>query len=224
VSNYLAGIFGSSPIEPLQAHMDTCHAAVRGLVTLFEAAARDDWDAASGALKLISIKEREADELKHSIRRQLSRNLMMPVPREDLLDLVQTQDKVANLSKKTARMVLWRKLRLPDEIKEPFLALLERTAAASKKARKSIRELDELYETGFRGAEAERVGNIISQIEEIESETDRMQGSLRENLLAIEDSMPPVQAMFLYRAVDLIGEIADSAERVGRRLDGLLRL
>lgn len=224
MSNYLAGIFGSSPIEPLQMHMDTCHAAVRGLVTLFEAAARDDWDAASEALKLISIKEREADGLKHSIRRQLSRNLMMPVPREDLLDLVQTQDKVANLSKKTARMVLWRKLRLPDEIREAFLALLDRTAAASKKARKSIRELDELYETGFRGAEAERVGDIISQIEEIESETDRMQGTLREKLLAIEDSLPPVQAMFLYRAVDLIGEIADSAEHVGRRLDGLLHL
>lgn len=204
--------------------MDTCHAAVRGLVTLFEAAARNDWDAASEALTLISIKEREADELKHSIRRQLSRNLMMPVPREDLLDLVQTQDKVANLSKKTARMVIWRKLRLPDEVKEPFLALLERTAAASKKARKSIRELDELYETGFRGAEAERVGNIISQIEEIESETDRMQGALRETLLSIENSLPPVDAMFLYRAVDLVGEIADSAEHVGRRLDGLLRI
>jgi len=173
---------------------------------------------------LISVKEREADELKHTIRRQLSRNLMMPVPREDLLDLVQTQDKVANLSKKTARMVMWRKLRLPDEVKEPFLALLERTAAASKKARKSIRELDELYETGFRGAEAERVGNIISQIEEIESETDRMQGALRETLLSIENSLPPVHAMFLYRAVDLVGEIADSAEHVGRRLDGLLRI
>ena len=224
MSNYLAGIFGSSPIGPLQSHMDTCHAAVRGLVTLFEAAARNDWDAAAEALKAISVKEWEADGLKHSIRRQLSRNLMMPVPREDLLDLVQTQDKVANLSKKTARMVLWRKLRLPEEIKEPFLALLERTAAASKKARKSIRELDELYETGFRGAEAERVENIINQIEEIESETDRMQGALRERLLEIEDQLPPVHAMFLYRAVDLVGEIADSAEHVGRRLDGLLRL
>lgn len=224
MSNYLAGIFGSSPIEPLQVHMDTCHDAVRGLVALFEAAARDDWEAAADALKTISVKEWEADSLKHSIRRQLSRNLMMPVPREDLLDLVQTQDKVANLSKKTARMVLWRKMHLPEEIKEPFLALLERTAAASKKARKSIRELDELYETGFRGAEAERVENIISQIEEIESETDRMQGALRDKLLEIEDRLPPVHAMFLYRAVDLVGEIADSAEHVGRRLDGLLRL
>lgn len=224
MSNYLAGIFGSSPIEPIQSHMDTCHSAVRQLVRLFEAAAAEDWAAAEETLKNISIKEREADILKHSIRRQLSRNLMMPVPREDLLDLVQTQDKVANLAKKTARMVLWRKLRLAEEIKEPFLALLERTAAATKKARKSIRELDELYETGFKGAEAERVEGIISQIEEIESETDRMQGALREKLMAIEDTMPPIHAIFLYRVVDLVGEIADSAEHVGRRLDGLLDL
>lgn len=224
MSNYLAGIFGSSPIEPIQTHMDTCHSAVRELVRLFEAAAKADWAAAGEALKNISAKEREADGLKHSIRRQLSRNLMMPVPREDLLELVQTQDRVANLAKKTARMVLWRKLHLPEEVKEAFLALLERTSAATKKARKSIRELDELYATGFRGAEAERVEGIISKIEEIESETDRLQGALRERLLSIEDSLPPIQAMFLYRAVDLVGEIADSAEHVGRRLDGMLQL
>lgn len=223
MGNYLAGIFGSSPVEPIQAHMDTCHAAVRELVRLLEAAAAGDWEAAKSSSKAITAKELEADELKHAIRRLLSGNLMMPVPRTDLLDLVQTQDEVANLAKKTARMIVWRQLQIPDSVRPAFLELLETTAAATKKARKSIRELDELYETAFRGAEAERVEAILTELGEIETETDRMQGRIRVALKEIEAGMPPMEMMFLYKLVDLVGEIADNAEHAGRRLNGLLR-
>ena len=107
MGTYLAGIFGASPVEPIQAHMDTCHSAVRELVRLLEAAAAGDWDAAKASSKTITAKELEADELKHGIRRMLSGNLMMPVARTDLLDLVQVQDEVANIAKRTARMILW---------------------------------------------------------------------------------------------------------------------
>jgi predicted phosphate transport protein (TIGR00153 family) len=203
--------------------MDTCHAAVRELVRLLEAAAAGDWEAAKSSSKAITAKELEADELKHAIRRLLSANLMMPVPRTDLLDLVQTQDEVANLAKKTARMIVWRQLQIPDSVRPAFLEVLETTAAATKKARKSIRELDELYETAFRGAEAERVEAILTELGEIETETDRMQGRIRVALKEIEAGMPPMEMMFLYKLVDLVGEIADNAEHAGRRLNGLLR-
>ena len=38
----------------------------------------------------------------------------------------------------------------------------------------------------------------------------------------LENSMKPVDTMFLYKVIELTGEIADMAERVGRRLELLL--
>ena len=41
-------------------------------------------------------------------------------------------------------------------------------------------------------------------------------------LFEIEKTLDPIDAMFLYEVIELTGEIADMAERVGRRLELLL--
>lgn len=223
LGNYFAKIFGSSPVDPLQSHMEISHKAVRELVALVGAADEGDWETAANCLSNISLIEHEADKLKHKIRHQLSRqNMMRQVRRQDLLDLVYAQDQIANLSKETGRLIVWRKTKLPEGLHETFTALLDCTSAASKKARKSIRELDELFETSFRGAEAERVESIISELDEIESEADRLEKMARDAVMAVESELTPVDAIFLYKAIELVGEIADMAERVGRRLENLL--
>lgn len=223
MSNYLSGIFGSSPVDPMQTHMEICHKAVRELVALVEAAGKEDWATASVHLGRISDIEHEADNLKQSIRRQLSKqNVMMPVHREDLLNLVHAQDNIANLSKKTGRLIIWRKMQFPEGVRGPFRDLLARTSAATKKARKSVRELDEMFETSFKGAEAERVESIIDELDEIETDADQLEKDAREALLSVEKELPPIDAVFLYQAIGRVGEIADMAERVGRRLESLL--
>jgi uncharacterized protein Yka (UPF0111/DUF47 family) len=40
--------------------------------------------------------------------------------------------------------------------------------------------------------------------------------------LIIEKDLHPIDAVFMYIVIDLTGEIADMAERVGRRLELLL--
>jgi uncharacterized protein Yka (UPF0111/DUF47 family) len=45
---------------------------------------------------------------------------------------------------------------------------------------------------------------------------------LRWAVFAIEDTLNPVDAVFMYKVIELTGEIADMAERVGRRLELLL--
>jgi len=146
----------------------------------------------------------------------------MPVHREDLLKLILAQDAIANLAKKTGRLIVWRKMIFPEPAVAHFHALLERTTAASKKARKSVRRLDELFETSFRGPEAERVEEIIGELDDIETETDKLQRTARDSLLEIEQELNPVDVMFMYQVIALVGEIADMAERVGRRLENLL--
>ena len=111
---------------------------------------------------------------------------------------------------------------MPEQIQQRFLEFVSRNVDAAKKARKSIRELDELYETGFRGAEAELVESLVAELDQIEDDTDAIQAEIRAALFAIEDDLSPVNVIFLYRIIELTGEIADTAERIGRRLEVLL--
>jgi predicted phosphate transport protein (TIGR00153 family) len=146
----------------------------------------------------------------------------MPVPREDLLELLLVQDKIANRAKDVSGLVLGRKMQIPPAIAADYLVFVRRTVDAAKQARKSVRELDELFTTGFRGAEVSLVEDMIEELDRIETETDDLQAKLRASLFKVESTLEPVNVMFLYRVIELTGEIADMAERVGRRLELLL--
>ena len=99
---------------------------------------------------------------------------------------------------------------------------MERNVDATKQARKSVRELDELFTAGFRGAEVELVAGLIEELDQIETDTDDKQAALRAALFEIESTLNPVDAVFMYQVIETTGEIADMAERVGRRLELLL--
>jgi predicted phosphate transport protein (TIGR00153 family) len=170
----------------------------------------------------ISDLENEADNVKKDIRLRLPKSLFMPVPREDLLELLLVQDKIANRAKDISGIVLGRKMRIPESITEQFCEFVDRNIDAAKQARKSVRELDELFTSGFRGAEVDLVAGLIEELDRIETETDDKQAELRWALFKIEDTLNPIDAMFLYKVIELTGEIADMAERVGRRLELLL--
>jgi predicted phosphate transport protein (TIGR00153 family) len=202
--------------------METCFKAARELVTLFEFVAEGAWDKVAVSRARIVALEQEADELKKQIRAQLPKSLFMPVPREDLLNLLWAQDQIANKARDVSGLVYGRRMQLPESIQVDFLAYVSRNSDAAKKARKSIRELDELYETGFRGAEAVFVAELVEELDRIENDTDSMQAKIREGLFAIEKDLPPIDVMFLYRVIELTGEVGDMAERIGRRLELLL--
>jgi hypothetical protein len=222
MANMLANIFGSSPVDPLEKHIGIAYDCAKQLRGFFAAVVAEDWDEAAMVRDKIESLEHEADDLKKKIRLQLPKSLFMPVPREDLLELLLVQDKIANRTKDVSGLVLGRKMTLPVEISDEFLDFVNRNIDAAKQARKSVRELDELFTAGFRGAEAALVEALIEELDRIETDTDNQQAELRSSLFAIEKSLDPVDAMFLYKVIELTGEIADMAERVGRRLELLL--
>ena len=222
MSNMLANIFGASPVQPLEKHISLAYDCAKKLRVLFAAAVDGDWSAVEDAHKDIERLEHEADDLKKQIRLHMPRSLFMPVPRQDLLELLLVQDKIANRSRDVAGIVIMRRLEIPHQISGDFLEFVDRVIDAAKQARKSVHELDELYTTGFRGAEAKLVEGMIEELDRIETDTDERQASLNRKLFEIEESMNPVHTMFLYRTIELTGEIADMAERVGRRLEVLL--
>ena len=222
MANVLANIFGSSPVRPLEKHIGISFNCAKQLHGFFAAAIKGDWEKAAVVRAEIERLEHAADDLKKKIRLGLPKSLFMPVPREDLLELLLVQDKIANRTKDVSGVVLGRKLPIPADIADQFLEFVDRNVDAAKQARKSVRELEELFTAGFRGAEVELVTALIEELDQIETDTDDKQAALRAAVYAIEETLNPVDAVFLYKVIELTGEIADMAERVGRRLELLL--
>ena len=222
MGNYISKIFGASPVAPLQEHMEVCFQAARALKEFFAAVTEENWERVAELRVAIVELENDADVLKAQIRSQLPKSMFMPVPREDLLQLVLVQDQIPNLARDISGLVFGRRMQIPESMQKSFLEFVARNSDAAKKARKTIRELDELYETGFRGAEVDLVLNFIAELDAIENDTDELQTQVRDQLYALEDSLPPVNVMFLYQVIDLIGDIGDMAERIGRRLELLI--
>lgn len=222
MANVLANIFGTSPVQPLEKHMELTYRCARQLHAFFQAAMGGDWDKANEVRGEIERLEHEADDLKKVIRQNLSKSLFMPVPREDLLELLLVQDKIANRTKDVSGIILGRKMKIPEQIAAQFIEFVDRNIAAAKQARKSVRELDELFTAGFKGAEVALVSELIEELDRIETHTDEQQAVLRAAVYKIEKTLDPIDVMFLYEVIKLTGEIADMAERVGRRLELLL--
>lgn len=222
MTNVLANIFGSSPVQPLEKHVHVAYRCAKQLHGFFAAAIKGDWKKAQTFRDEIERLEHKADDIKKEIRLSLPKSLFMPVPREDLLELLLVQDKIANRTKDVSGLVLGRKLQIPPQIADQFIDFVDRNIDAAKQARKSVRELDELFTVGFRGAEVDLVAGLIEELDQIETDTDDKQAALRGALFEIEKTLDPIDAIFMYQVIELTGEIADMAERVGRRLELLL--
>jgi len=222
MANMLANIFGSSPVQPLEKHMEIAYRCAKKLRPLFEAVIANDWDKAHEVRADIEALEHEADDVKKEIRLNMPKSLFMPVPREDLLELLLVQDKIANRTKDVSGVIIGRRMQIPESIAEKFVEFVDRNIDAAKQARKSVRELDELFTAGFRGAEVALLADMIEKLDQIETHTDEQQTILRGALFEIEKTLDPIDAVFLYDVISLTGEIADMAERVGRRLELLL--
>ena len=222
MANMLANIFGSSPVEPLEKHIDIAYRCAKKLRPFFAAVIEGDETRMRECRLQIEALENEADDLKKQIRMHMPKSLFMPVPREDLLGLLLVQDKIANRAKDVSGVVIGRNMRIPEPIAKEFKGFVDSNISAAKQARKSVRELDELFTAGFKGAEVDLIAELIEELDRMETETDRKQTEIRSALFEIEKTLDPIDAMFLYEVIELTGDIADMAERVGRRLELLL--
>ncbi len=220
--NSILGVFAKSPIKPLEKHIKLVAKCSNQLIPFFAACTEQDWTTAGKIRKKISKYEHDADELKRQLRLELPGGLFMPVDRADVLELLSQQDKIANKSKDIAGRVLGRQIVIPESLQASFISYVERNLDAIEKAAEAINELDDLLETGFRGREVQLVEKMINQVDAIEDDTDSMQIKIRQDLLAIEKDLNPVDVMFLYQIIDWVGDLADLAERVGSRLEIML--
>ena len=210
-------LVGRSPIGPMQAHMKAAVDCAREIIPLVEAMASGDAAGVRQQRETIDELEHAADEIKHEIRGQMPRRLLMAMERRDLLDILDYQDSIADVTQDIAELADQRSMKLPESLVEPFRALALRTVVACEQGQRVIDELDELIETGFGDREVTRVEEMISKLGRIETETDQLLDSACRTLFAMEDELG-VATVYWHQILLWIADVADYAEKVGNRL------
>jgi len=213
-----ANLFGQSPFKALQRHMRVVLDCMREVPPLFEALAAGDQERVISLKDKIFELENDADTIKNELRSNLPKSLFMPVDRRDLLEVLQMQDSIADTAQDVAGLLVERPMGMPEFLKEPLMTLAERCVDACEHSGKIIEELDELLATGFRGREANRVEEMVEELNRIEEETDQLGLELTRRLFQHEDELKPVSVMMWYQLIQWVGDLADYAEKVGDRL------
>jgi predicted phosphate transport protein (TIGR00153 family) len=191
---------------------------VHEIPALFVALASGNNEEVAAVKDTIFEREEEADRIKNELRNRLPKSLFMPVDRRDLLEVLQMQDSIADTAQDIAGLLVERPMELPEFMQEPMFALTHRCVEVCEKSAEIIEELDELLAMGFRGREASRVEEMVSELNKLEDETDQLGLELSRRLFQHEDEIKPVSVMMWYQLIQWVGDLADYAEKVGDRL------
>ena len=206
-----------SPIKPMQQHMSVAVLCAREILPLLDAMAAGDIDGIRDRRAEIDRLEHEADQIKHEIRSHTPKRFMMALDRRTILEILDYQDSIADITQDIAELADQRNMHLPEVMKEPVVSLARSVVAAYEQGQRIIDELDELVETGFGDAEVRRVDEMILELGRLETETDRQLDAAARKLFSIEDELG-VAMIFWHQVLRQIATLADLAERVGNRL------
>ena len=210
-------LFAKSPFGPTQAHLKKSIECAQQLHPLFEAAFAGNQDEIQQVVDKINELEHEADQLKNEIRNSLPKSLFMPVDRRDLLELIHMQDSIADSTQEAAGMLTLKKLKLPEVLKPDALNLIDEVLVTCDMGLAIGSEIDELAESSFGGPEADRVLEMINQLDDAETKSDVIGVHLARELFSLEDQMSPVDIMLWYQIFYTAGQVANNAERMGNR-------
>jgi len=211
-------LFGKSPFKALQTHMREAVDCARHVQPLIQALAEGDQAEVDNVKNRIFELEAKADDIKNELRLHLPKSLFMPVDRRDLLEILHLQDTIANRAQDIAGLLVERRMTIPPFMQEPLIVLTARCIDTCEHSLSVIEELDELLALGFRGREADKVNDMLKELDNIEDETDELGIALARVLFEHEDEMKPVSVMIWYQLIEWIGDLADYAEKVGDRL------
>ena len=153
----ILSMFAKSPFKPLVSHIDKVNECVDQVIPLFEALQSKDYNKVEVISERISTVEHKADKIKDDIRQHLPQSIFLPVDKRDFMHLLSAQDDIADAVEDLAVLMRIRNINLPDELSEPLEELVKHVVDTANVACNMIRELEDLLEASFGGAEAEKV-------------------------------------------------------------------
>lgn len=198
--------------------MDKVAACVHGILDLFECLASEDHAGVERIANTISALEHEADLTKNDIRASLKSHLFLPVNRANLLEVLSIQDSIADKAEDIGILLSFKPLQLPEAWRPRFNEFLARNLATFDSVLQVIEELNELLESSFGGAEAEKIRCMVDQVAYSEHQVDLLQRELVREIFRCEHELS-YSAFYLWmRVIEEVGSISNLSEKLGNRI------
>ena len=220
----IAKLFGHSPFVPIQTHMEKVSLCVDKIEPIIESFLTGDVDEVARLSQEISVLEHSADGVKHDIQDQLRKKFFMPVDRSQLLEIIWLQDSIADKAENLGILLTLRPLANQPAFLSKFKEFLAKNLEAFLAVKRIINELDELLETSFGGAEAQKVFQMVHEVALLEHQADRIQHDLLKELFAYENQMTYGEFYLWIRIFRQIGELANLSEGVANKIRSTLQL
>ncbi|MFT7287430.1 MAG: putative phosphate transport protein (TIGR00153 family) [Halieaceae bacterium] len=222
MSSPLGKLFGRSPIAPIQQHMQIAEETVQLLCGLLTASADQDWTRVDEIHGLIKGTTSAARQLRREIRQHLPRGLLLAIPRPDVLELLDIQERITDTTRDIARPIALRGMGFPPALNKIIGRHCSLISGASNQALTAIRELDEMIETGFGGRERKTVEKMLVTLDRLVQRCDAQHERLFRQLCRSEDTLPPLDVMFYYQIAAALDSLASACGEIGEQLRLLL--
>ena len=213
----ILSMFAKSPFKPLVSHIDKVNECVNQIKPLFDAFLSSDYEKVESIAKQISKVEYKADKIKDDIRQHLPQSIFLPVDKRDFMHLLSAQDDIADAVEDLAVLMRIKNINIPDALSQPLMELVDYVVALANDACGMIRELEDLLEASFGGAEAEKVEKMASDLGVAEYEADKMQFLLAQKLFSLSD-ISAADLFLLNELIKKLGGVADQSEKIGKTL------
>ena len=213
----ILSIFAKSPFKPLVSHIDKVNECINQIKPLFDAFLSNDYEKVESIAKEISTVEHKADKIKDDIRQHLPQSIFLPVDKRDFMHLLSAQDDIADAVEDLAVLMRIKNINVPDTLRQPLMELVNYVVVLANDACSMIRELEDLLEASFGGAEAEKVEKMASDLGTAEYEADKMQFLLAQKLFSLSD-LSAADLFLLNELIKKLGGVADQSEKIGKTL------
>jgi len=219
MGSWLTSLFARSPFGPIQEHQHKVEECAELVPAIIEACLTQDHERVRVVAKQISQLEHEADGIKNRVRDQLPRSLFMPVSRGDLLQVLSAQDAIADNAEDLGVLLNMRHMEpLPEEVAALLTSLVTKCLEVVRQSTEVVDTLGTLVHASFSGPEAQKVLDLIDELDRAEHEADKIQDQLAKAFFRNEDTFKPAAIYLWMKIFNKVGDLANFAEKMTHRI------
>jgi predicted phosphate transport protein (TIGR00153 family) len=153
------------------------------------------------------VAESRADDIRTEIEVLMYNKVVFPGSRKDILELLETMDKVPNSSESALRMLLTHRIEIPALLTAKILQIVGLTNLAARSLLDAAQRLFHDYTNA---------SVVIGKVDQLESEVDHVEAEITEEIFASD--LDGCEKVILRDFVQHLGKISDRAEDAGQRI------
>ncbi len=220
----IARLFGKSPFSPLQSHMKKVSGCIKKLSEIFVALQNQDQEKIGSLVGELCELEHEADLSKNDIRNNLPKSLFLPIDRSQILDILALQDDIADKTEDIGNLLTIRPLPKMGEMIGSLVRFFEKNVEAFWDVRNILKEMGELLESSFGGAEAQKVKKMVENTSFKEHEADVMKRQILKDFFGFADTLKPTDFYLWINLIEEVGSLSHISESLANRIRMILEL